>query len=384
MPIRLLLIHALVALTLLTAICAKRVELSSTGPTLNFSLIRVSDFVVHWTSAHALRDGKLDLLFNQRAYSDYMDQLMGEHVEPHLWHYPPHILLLIAPFGYLAYLPAWLLWSVLGLAAFYATIRLAPQPLPTPLIALTLLSPASMVNLLAGQSGFFCALMLLGGLYLLPKKPLLAGLLFGLLTIKPHLGVLLVPALLILGQWRAIAAAIVTTATLIGASILAWGIAPWQAFIEAAPKVSVSLLERFDGFYTLMMPGLIAAQRVLGIPLATAWIVFAAIALPLAALILAMIRREGLTPRTTLAMMLGTLLVIPYGYNYDMPAIALALIVYLHQRQPLTSRESLLFQFIWAAPVLVYFLNLLALPLVPLALIGGILLLWREHRQTAA
>src|SRR5690606_42098322 len=54
-------------------------------------------------------------------------------------------------------------------------------------------------------------ILLLGGMMLAPAKPIAAGILIGLLTVKPHLGLLLPCCLLAGGHWRAAASATVVT-----------------------------------------------------------------------------------------------------------------------------------------------------------------------------
>src|SRR5262249_9694666 len=73
------------------------------------------------------------------------------------------------------------------------------------LIALAL---AAIVNIWCAQTGFWIAALLIGGLVPLDRRRILAGILFGILTIKPRLGLLLLlPLMLALtGRWRTMAA----------------------------------------------------------------------------------------------------------------------------------------------------------------------------------
>lgn len=64
---------------------------------------------------------------------------------------------------------------------------------------------------------------------LLERSALLAGILFGLLTFKPQLGVLLPLALLAGRQWRAFIAAAATAAVLFAASVILFGANVWLA-----------------------------------------------------------------------------------------------------------------------------------------------------------
>src|SRR5205823_10538220 len=65
----------------------------------------------------------------------------------------------------------------------------------------------------------------------------LAGILIGLLAIKPHLALLFPVALIAAGRWRTIAAAAATVAAMIGASLLAFGWPVWAAFLAYLPTM---------------------------------------------------------------------------------------------------------------------------------------------------
>ena len=80
-----------------------------------------------------------------------------------------------------------------------------------------------MINAFFGQNGAFTAALLVGGLLAAPKRPILAGVLFGLLTVKPQLGILIPFCLLASRNWRAFASAAVTTVTLVLLTGLAFG-----------------------------------------------------------------------------------------------------------------------------------------------------------------
>jgi len=62
----------------------------------------------------------------------------------------------------------------------------APERRPIELVPL-IAAPAAMVNIYVGQNGFFTAALMIAGLLSLERRPVLAGILFGLRTIKPQL-----------------------------------------------------------------------------------------------------------------------------------------------------------------------------------------------------
>ena len=103
------------------------------------------------------------------------------------------------------YLAAFAVWSLLGFTLFL--VAAYAGGVERKHLMFVAVAPAVAVNLFIGQNGFFFAALLICGLINLDRRPLLAGLCFGLLTIKPQLGLLL-PVMLVLTQrWRVIAAA---------------------------------------------------------------------------------------------------------------------------------------------------------------------------------
>ena len=96
------------------------------------------------------------------------------------WHYPPPFLIAAALLALLPYVAALALWQAgtLGLAAV-----VLHRILPTRMALLVGLSaPIVFVCLVHGQNGFLTAALLGGGLLLLDRRPLWAGLLLGCLV----------------------------------------------------------------------------------------------------------------------------------------------------------------------------------------------------------
>ena len=332
-------------------------------------MVLVTDFINDWVAAHLARDGQLAMLFNEDDYNDVMRTLWGRAVEFHNWSYPPHLLPFLIPFAALSYWQGLVMWSLLGMLAFGWAIR--PLGLSRGWWWLVLLAPACLVNLVSGQTGLFCAALLLGGLLRLETRPWLAGILFGLLTVKPQLGLLLVPVLLLRREWVAIAVAAATTALLVGFSILCWGMDPWIAFWNVTRVQQMQLLERFEGVFVFMMPGMFAGVRLLGASAATAWAVQAVTSALVFITVLRTVGKGALTPQALSVFALGTLLVTPYAFNYDMVLLGAPLAAYLAGRD----RVGLFWGILWAVPVLVYPFGFVHMPLTPLFLLGALLAL---------
>ena len=98
-----------------------------------------------------------------------------------------------------------------------------------------LASPASLLCGVTGETAYFTSALLLFGFAALPTRPLLAGLAFGLLTLKPQLGVLIPFFLLARGDWRAILAASATALGLVALSCLAFPPSLWLLWAHTLP-----------------------------------------------------------------------------------------------------------------------------------------------------
>ena len=97
--------------------------------------------------------------------------------------------------------------------------------------------PGAFLTVIAGQTSLFTALLAGAGLLALNRRPVYAGICFGLLTMKPQLAVLFPLALLCAGQWRALAAWAATIACSVALSTLAFGFVPWLTFAHVIDHV---------------------------------------------------------------------------------------------------------------------------------------------------
>jgi hypothetical protein len=328
------------------------------------------DFLNLWAGPRiAARDGIM-ALYDYKAYYAALESVYGAAVPFHNWSYPPHLLLLVPPFAALPYLPGLILWTLLGIA-LYAGVVLAPLVPAARAAALVVLvlAPSSMVNAVTGQNGFFTAAAFLGGLLLLERRPWMAGVLFGLLTVKPQLGLLLPVVLVAIGAWRVIAAAVATAGLLVMTSVLLWGVDPWIGWVTETSRYQKWLLVNdFDGFYTYMMPSVFAAGRLLGLPVAVAGVLQGVAALGVvAATTLAFCRTRDPAARALL-LTCGTLLAAPYAFNYDMTLLTGALLWSLAPMAAVGDRERQIFGAAWLLPIAIMPLHIVGVPIAPLVL----------------
>ncbi len=162
----------------------------------------------------------------------------------HVWSFPLHFILMTLPFSYLPFLWSALVWTILGAVA-YALLMTRLGQTGWAAILLTLTSSGVFLVLFFGQSAFFFAALLWGGLLAVPASPVLAGVMFGLLSVKPQ--IMLFPGILLLTgrAFRPIGIAFLVAAVLVGVTTLIIGIEPWQMlFSKTAPYQTEVMFER--------------------------------------------------------------------------------------------------------------------------------------------
>jgi hypothetical protein len=132
----------------------------------------------------------------------------------------------------LAYFPALIAWFAIGILAFYLAGR--RELSDARILVVILVSPAALLCVISGQSSLLTTAALLVIFASLDKRPVIAGVLIGLLTVKPQLGVLFPFALIASGRWRVFLSAAATTLALIAISLVLGGQESWIDYIAKA------------------------------------------------------------------------------------------------------------------------------------------------------
>jgi hypothetical protein len=272
------------------------------------------DFIDFWSGAWLAWHGRSGEIYDWMAFHVFQQTVVGPAIQLYHFGYPPVLLVLTAPLAAIPYVPAVGLWLVSSWYAFYRALRLTGFEHA---MLLSLATPALFVNALTGQNGTWTAALLGGGLTLLDRRPVLAGILFGLLIYKPHLGIML-PVALVAGRcWRAIAAAAITAGALVGLSVLLFGWDMWGAFLNRALILRQVILEDGSGVWHYM-PSVFVFGRRLGLGVEAAYALQAASAIAAAIMVAwAWRKKAGLELRNALVV-LGTCLATPYLQDYDL------------------------------------------------------------------
>lgn len=335
-----------------------------------------SDFTNIWTAAKLTLAGRTDEIFSFQTWHAAQKEFLGLRVLPHVWGYPPHLLPWIAGFGLLPFLPALGVWTA-ATFALYAVAVCKGRP-DWKVLALTLLAaPTSFENIIAGQNGFWVAALLAGGLRILDRRPVAAGVLFGLLTLKPHFGLLLPVALLAGRRWKALFSTAAAAALLGALSLALFGPQPWIDFLRITMPFNAEVLRNpniggHTAMYGAMMPGAFAALRILGFSVGAASVAGGLFA---AAAALAVFRAFSVPVREELRsaiFLTAALIATPYSYTYDMTLVSASVVSFLcfRQGETLSARELTLLFFVWTCPLGITTLNLQHLPVAPLLLAG--------------
>lgn len=238
------------------------------------------------------------------------------------WHYPPAFLFIAAALATLPYLAAFFLWPLGTLPFYLLAVRKAASH-PGAWLAASAF-PATFFNIAVGQNGFLTASLMGGALLMLGTRPLLAGLLIGLLAYKPQFGILIPLALVAGGHWRSFAAATITVVAIAALSWLAYGEQTWAAFFHSVPvTVDAVLLRGMAGWGKLNSVYGFCRWIGLGLPLA-AMLQGATIAT--AALAVIWLWKSSAPHNLKAAgLIAASLLATPYLYVYDLPVLAVAL-----------------------------------------------------------
>lgn len=236
-----------------------------------------------------------------------------------LWHYPPTFLMVVAPFALMPYVLSYLLW-VTGTFTVYAWVirKMAPQPQT---VLLLVAFPGAFLNFFHGQTAFVTAALFGGAMLTLERRPILAGILLGLMSYKPHFGVLIPIALICGRHWQAFIAAAITTVVFAAVSMLFLGIEPWIAFWNNIP-LARSVFE--DGLIRWgKLPSLYASLRLAGAGLTLAYVMHGLLALSVAVTVGWIWWRKPSLPLRAAVLVTGTLLVTPYMFDYDFAILAI-------------------------------------------------------------
>jgi alpha-1,2-mannosyltransferase len=301
-----------------------------------------TDFSSFYAAGTHVFDGHPDAPYDLSRQYAREQAMFGAATPFYGWLYPPFFLFVAAALALMPYGAALTVWQsttlgfyLLALRAVLATTQpsIAPdlavsgkrQWISDPLwLLLALAFPSVLINVGHGQNGLLTASLVGGALALLDRRPIVAGILFGLMAYKPQFGLMIPVALAASGRWRTFSSAVATVALLAAAATLVFGWQAWHAFLESTRFTRLVVLEQGDpGWYK--MQSVFAWARIRGAPIMVAYTLQGAMVTGLVAALIGLWRSATPYPLKAATLCLATILATPFTFDYDMMVLAPAI-----------------------------------------------------------
>jgi len=324
-----------VALICAYGIAVGYLVLTANGPVDALGRPLGTDFSNVYAAGTYVLEGNPQAPFDPALQYSREQTIFGPDTPFYGWHYPPFFLFVAAGLALLPYGLALAVWQIATFLLYLVSIRsiLTAAPIGTNgdnrvLLTLTLLLatafPAVFVNLSHGHNGFLSAALMGAALVTLDRRPVVAGILFGLLIYKPQFGLLVPLVLAATGRWRTFAAAAATALLLILLATFAFGPRVWEAFAASAQFTRTVVLEAGDpGWHKIQSA--FSWARMWGGSIAVAYLLQAAVTLAVGATLIWLWRSAASFALKASALCLSAMLASPYGYDYDMMILAPAI-----------------------------------------------------------
>ncbi|MCB1544354.1 MAG: DUF2029 domain-containing protein [Methylobacteriaceae bacterium] len=366
-------IAAIVLLALLGLVLTANGVVDSRGEPIG------TDFSNFWSASKLALMGEPAAAYDMARQYAVQKQEFGPQTGFYPFFYPPIYLLICYPLAALPYLTALAIWIAVTGYAYQAVIRRIGEGAIG--LAPVLAYPAVFVTVGHGQNALLTTAILGAAALYLDRRPIVAGVLLGLLAFKPHLAVVAPLALMVAGRWRAFAAAAVTACALALLSLGVFGLDSWKAFLASAPAAKAVLDDKLMDVEKLQ--SVFGAVRLLGGGADLAYVVQAAVALPVIGILL-FVARKSLSGEAIGALVAtAAALTSPYFLDYDLALLAIPLAWATAQgvKSGFLPWEKSILVFVFALPAFSRVLAFaIGVPLAPLAL--G-LLFWCIVRRAA-
>jgi len=296
-----------------------------------------TDFSNVYAAGTYVLEGKAQAPFDPALQYAREQAIFGPDTPFYGWHYPPFFLFVAAGLALLPYGLALAVWQIATFLLYLVSIRaiLAAAPIGSgtngdnrtvPALALLMAAafPAVFVNLSHGHNGFLSAALMGAALVTLDRRPVVAGVLFGLLVYKPQFGLMVPFVLAATGRWRTFAAAAATALLLVLLATIAFGPQVWEAFAASTQFTRTVVLEAGDpGWHKIQSA--FSWVRMWGGSIAVAYMLQAAVTLAVGATLIWLWRSAASFALKASALCLSAMLASPYGYDYDMMILAAAM-----------------------------------------------------------
>jgi alpha-1,2-mannosyltransferase len=318
------------------------------------------DFYCFWSAGRLAIQGHVLDIFDPKTLAAFQQNtLNAPHHWSLPWFYPPLALLFISSiFALLPYKLAYFAYLLISLSGYYfLTRRFFPTLKPLYIVSF----PAFWFNLLSGQNGLLTAVVLIGGLISLQRKPATAGATLALLSFKPQLCLVLPVFLIAERRWRAIFAGCVAFVGLVIAATAIWGLEVWTAFFAGLQNAQ-NFNQLDNKIKSESLAHLYGTLKTIGIPHIPAMIANYVFAVAVLCVALRICLRTTDRSIKYSVIILASLIFSPHLMYYDF-VVTGAVIAWLWSQKNLRPALSLL----WISPFLWPITTKFGIALLPLA-----------------
>jgi hypothetical protein len=333
-----------------------------------------TDFMSFYAASKLALTGHAAQAWDPYAHQAAQDAIFGRQLGYWAFFYPPAYLLVCTPLALLPYGLSLCVWLAGTTAAAVLLARQwLKQQAPGIIIGLIplLAFPALWINIGNGQNAALTTALFLGGCLLLDRRPVIAGLILGLLIIKPQLGLALPFVLIASGRWKTVFAA---GMSVLGLSLAAWLLVGTEGYLAFLHNSGLARTTLEQGLVSpARMQSLFAALMLWKSPL---WLAYGAqilLALGVIASACFIIRRYRPDRFGLSALMVAaTLLMSPFMLDYDLllSAIPLGWLIMSGLKDGFRPWEKITALVVFILPLFARSLALnLHLPLAPLVLL---------------
>jgi len=294
-----------------------------------------ADFLTYWSAGKAALAGKAATAYDPKIFHALQESIAGRFSSFYFWSYPPAFFFVAVMLASLPYATAYISWiATTGVAYALAANTIARR---RSAFLFALASPAALLTSYAGQNGFLTAALFGGFLVTLSSRPIVSGILIGLMTYKPQFGLLIPIALLANGQWRCMFSAALTAVVLLILAVLVFGAGTAGQFMHAMPAMS-NLYLKLGGEGWQKIHSMYGIARFLGAGDRLAWSIQGALIVVSAVSVALLWRSSATLALKAAGLIAAAMLSTPYLHGYDFPVLMMAL-AFLHRDKPFDAVE---------------------------------------------
>ncbi len=349
-----------------------------------------TDFSNVYAAGTYVLEGRAAAAFDPPQQYAREQAIFGPGTQFYGWPYPPYFLFIAAALAMMPYLLALFVWQAVTFGLYLFAVRaiifspsagLSPKWRSDGLwLLLAAAYPAVFVNLGHGNNGFLTAALFGFALAVLERRPVIAGISFGLIAYKPHFGIMIPLVLMASGRWRAFGAAAVTVVLLTLATLIAFGPQVWDALFASTHFTRVIVLEAGEtGWHKIQ--SVFSWVRMWGAPIPLAYALQGGVTLAVAAALVWLWRSDAAYPLKAAALPIAAILTTPYSLDYDMMVlgIAMAFLAIDGMTRGFLPYEKTALAFLWAVPLITRsFAELTMIPLGAITMLAVFVLTLRR------